>query len=78
MVPAPEAMTSPAGRPLADQVRLAPLWVSVALRCRAVMALPDRSDWLAGVLTLTAPVMAQVKLAEPEKAELSVTARVTG
>ena len=35
-------------------------------------------DWGAGALTVTVLVMAQVKLAEPEKPALSVAVMVTG
>ena len=78
MAPVAEAMDSPAGRPVADQVRLAPAWVSVAWSAKAVMRLLPVLDWGAGALTVTVLVMAQVKLAEPEKPALSVAVMVTG
>jgi hypothetical protein len=65
MVPA-ELIDSPAGSPAPAQVRLAPAWVSWATRARAVMAVPLALDWSPGLVTATAPMMVQVKLAEPE------------
>ena len=67
---------------MADQVKPAPAWVSVARMPTVVMAVPDTSVWLAGVTTVTvlmmaAPVMAQVKPAEPEAPEPSVAVTLT-
>ena len=73
-----ELMDRPVGRPRADQVMVVPADESVAVLARAVMAEPDGLDWLPGLATATAPVTVQVKLAEPAKAELSVTVTVIG
>ena len=58
-------------------MKLAPVWVSVALLRSVVMALPAALDLLPGLATDTAPVIDQVKLAEPELPRLSVAVRVT-
>ena len=76
--PVAAAMDSPEGSPEADQVMVVPDDESVAVLARAVMAEPDGLDWLPGSVTDTAPVTVQVKLAEPLKAELSVTVMVIG
>ena len=44
---------------------MAPDWESVALICRAVMAVPDTFDWVPGLVTATVLVMVQVKVAVP-------------
>ena len=54
-----------------------PGWVSVACWPAVVMALPAALDLLPGLATDTAPVIVQVKLAEPELPRLSVAVRVT-
>ena len=59
-------MASPAGSPVADQVRVAPDWESVAESVTAVMALPETFDWLPGLATETLLVMVQVNEAVPE------------
>src|ERR1700729_3742056 len=66
MVPVPELMDSPAGSPVADQVRVAPDWLSVAELVSGVMAPPDWLAWLPGLVTDTVLVMVHVKTAVPE------------
>ena len=46
-----ELTDRPAGRPVAVQVRVATLEVSVALRLSGVMAVPAMPDWSAGAVT---------------------------
>ena len=77
MAPVALLSVSPVGSPVADQVRVAPVWVSVALLASVVMALPAALDWAPGLVTATAPTIDQVKLAEPELPEPSVAVRVT-
>ena len=72
-----ELMDRPVGSPVADQVKLAPVWVSVAVAVRVEMALPAVLDLLPGLVTDTATLTVQVKLAEPELPRLSVAVRVT-
>src|ERR1700689_4653342 len=66
-VPVPELMERPAGSPVADQVRVAPDWLSVAELVSGVMALPEPLAWLPGLATETVLVMVQVNEAVPEK-----------
>ncbi len=77
MVPVAELTDRPAGRPLADQVKLAPAWVSVALLARAVMAVPETLARVPGLATDTGPVTVQVNTAAPMAPALSVAVRVT-
>jgi hypothetical protein len=77
MVPVEASMDSPAGSPVADQVRVAPDWESVAALSSAAMGEPDTSDWAPGLVTDTVLVMVQVKVAAPVKPALSVTVMVT-
>ena len=58
-------------------MRVAPDWESVALICRAVMAVPETLDWVPGLVTDTVLVMFQVKVAEPWKPDPSVAVTVT-
>jgi len=67
----------PVGSPVADQVRVAPVWVSVASKESVVIAVPLGELWAPGLVTATAPTIDQVKLAEPELPEPSVAVRVT-
>ena len=60
------SIDSPSGRPVVDQVRVAPDWESVAEPETGVMAEPDGSDWSPGPVTDTALVMVQVNEAESE------------
>ena len=64
-----ELTDSPVGRPVELQVKLAPVWVSVAILRSGVMAMPVVLDLLPGLATDTAPAIDQVKLAEPELPE---------
>ena len=66
IVPVEELIESPAGRPVADQVRLAPDWVSVAESVTGVMAVPESEDLLPGLATVTVLVTVQVNEALPE------------
>ena len=65
MDPVAGMMARPAGRPVADQVKVAPGVGSVALTARA-KAVPETLDWSPGLTTVTGVVMVQVKVAEPE------------
>ena len=51
-VPLP-AIDRPGGRPLADHLKVAPAWVSVAVMAMSAMDSPNPSDWLPGLLTET-------------------------
>src|ERR1700729_3766076 len=64
MVPVPELMDSPAGSPVADQVRVAPDWLSVAELVTGVMAAPVTLDLPPGLVTETVLLTAQVKPAD--------------
>ena len=66
IVPVDELIDSPAGRPVADQVRVAPDWESVAESVTGVMAVPETEDWLPGLATATVLVTVQVNEAVPE------------
>ena len=45
IVPVVELIDRPAGSPVADQVKVAPGWVSVAESVTPVMAVPDTLVW---------------------------------
>ena len=60
-----DEMVSPAGRPVALKVKVAPDWESVAAICRLLMAAPEVLDCVPGLVTATVLLMAQVKLADP-------------
>jgi len=66
IVPVDELIDSPAGRPVADQVRVAPDWESVAEFVTGVMAVPETEDWFPGLETATVLVTVQVNEALPE------------
>ena len=66
IVPVEELMASPAGSPVADQVRVAPDWESVAELVSGVMDEPVTLDWLPGLATATVLEMVQVKVAVPK------------
>jgi hypothetical protein len=76
-VPLDGLMVSPAGSPVADQVKVAPDWESVAELVRAVMTVPDTFVWLPGLVTATVLPMVQEKVAEPWAPRLSVAVMVT-
>ena len=78
MVPVAALMDSPAGRPVADQLRVAVGDVSVAALGSVVTVGPESLDWAPGLVTETVLVIVQVKLAEPAKPAPSVAVRVTG
>jgi hypothetical protein len=59
-------MDSPLGRPVADQVSVAPDWVSAAELETAVMAVPVTADLLPGLATVTVLVTVQVIDVVPE------------
>ncbi len=75
--PVAGSIASPAGRPAADQVRVAVDDESVAGTSTVAMAVPEGSDWSPGLVTLTALVTVQVKDAVPEYPAPSVTVTVT-
>ena len=77
MVPVEELIESPAGRPVADQVRVAPDWESVAEAARPLMAEPVVDDWLPGLATDTVLVTFQVNEVEADRASESVAVTVT-
>ena len=66
ITPVPDAMVTPAGRPVADQVTVDVDEVSVATEVMLVMAVPDTLDLavVVGLLTATVLEMFQVKMAE--------------
>ena len=66
MAPVVELTVRPVGRPVADQVSVWPVVVSVAELDTEVMAEPVTLDLLPGWVTLTAPVIVQAKLVDPE------------
>ena len=59
-------MDRPAGRPVADQVSVAPDWVSVAELETAVIAVPVTADLLPGLATVTVLVTVQVIAVVPK------------
>jgi len=70
-------IASPAGRPAADQVKVAPDWESVAAVVIVAMAEPVTLDCAPGLVTTTVLVVFQVKVALPWAVEPSVAVRVT-
>ncbi len=66
MVPEDPLIDSPAGRPVADQVKVAPDWESVADSVTGVMAEPVTEAWFPGLVTATVLEIVQVKVALPE------------
>ena len=68
---------SPAGRPVALQVNVAPDWLSVADEVRVVIAVPDVPVWVPGLLTVTLLVTVHVKVAVPDWLDGSVAVSVT-
>jgi hypothetical protein len=77
MVPIDELIERPAGRPVADQVSVAPAWVSVAELVSGVMAEPAPEDWADLPVTVTVLVTVQVKAAEPAWPLLSLAVSTT-
>ena len=77
IAPVEVLIDSPAGRPVADQVRVAPDWESVAELVTAVMAVPVTVDWLPGLATVTVLVTFQVNDAVAVSAWESVAVTVT-
>lgn len=72
MVPVDELIESPAGMPVADQVKDWPDWLSVAELVSGVMALPAAEVWLDTVVTATTLVVLQVRAADPACPVVSV------
>jgi len=70
-------MDSPAGRPVALQVRVAPDWVSVAELVTAVMAEPEPSACAPGLATVTVLVTVHENDVEPAYPAPSVAVTVT-
>ena len=66
MDPVELLIVSPAGRPVADQVSVAPDWVSVAELETAVIAVPVTADLLPGLATATVLVTVQVIAVVPK------------
>jgi hypothetical protein len=77
IVPVDELIDRPAGRPVADQVRVAPDWESVAESVTGVMAVPETSDWLPGPVTAMVLDTVQENVAEPFAPLASVAVTVT-
>ena len=77
MAPVEALMVRPAGRPVADQVKAWPDWVSVALFVRVVMAVPVTPDWAVWPATATVLVMVQEKVVVPNEPAPSVAFTVT-
>ena len=64
MAPVELSMESPAGRPVADQLRMAVDEESFPAMASGAMAEPDVAVWAPGLVTVTTLVMVQEKLAE--------------
>ena len=84
MMPVAEAMVTPAGRPVADQVSVGvgTVWESVAVAVIGVMAVPDTFDLAVVVGLVTATVLGLVMVqvnadVETALAKLSVAVSVT-
>ena len=75
--PVEALMASPAGRPVADQVSVAPDWVSLAAFMSVEMAEPVTFDWFALAVTATVLVIVHEKVAEPAEPLPSVAVKVT-
>ena len=65
MTPVAELIERPSGRPVADQVRVAPDWESVAEAVRLVIAVPVTLFWSSIDETLTELWVAHVKFVVP-------------
>ena len=65
MAPVELLIDRPAGRPVADQVKVAPDWVSVAVVVSGVIAVPETLDWLPGLATATVLVTVQLNEVDP-------------
>ena len=78
IVPVAELIATPAGRPLADHVMVAPGSESVELALIGLMADPVRPDWLPGLTTVMVDEIPQVKDVALAKAWPSVAVTVTG
>jgi hypothetical protein len=77
MAPEAGSIDSPAGRPVADQARVAVDDESVAVTSIGVMAEPEPSDWSPGLVTETTLVTLHENEAVPVKPELSLAVTVT-
>ena len=80
MVPVEVLMASPVGKPEADQVSVAPGWVSLAEGVSVEMAEPVTLVWLPGLVTMIVSETVQAKVAEPANGvgePLSVAVTVT-
>ncbi len=77
MDPVEELIESPAGRPTALQVSVAPTWESLPLLVRVAIADPVTLDWADFAVTTTVLVVVQVKEALACADELSVAVRTT-
>ena len=75
--PVEELIANPTGRPVADQVKVAPDWESVAELVRVGMAEPVTFDWFALAVTATVSVIVHEKVAEPAEPLPSVAVKVT-
>jgi hypothetical protein len=77
MAPEAGSIDSPAGRPVADQARVAVDDESVAVTSIGVMAEPETSDWSPGLVTETVLVTVHENEAESLAPEQSVAVTVT-
>jgi hypothetical protein len=77
IVPVAGLIESPAGRPVAPQVRVADGDESVPTTASGVMAVPETLDWLPGLVTTTVFETFHVKVVEADSAWLSVAVTVT-
>ena len=75
--PVDGSIDRPAGRPVADQVTVAPDWVSAAEEVSVAMAVPDVPSWSPGFATVTVLVIVHVKVAVPDWLDGSVAVNVT-
>ena len=72
IVPVEELIDRPAGSPVADQVIVTPISVSVALEVSGVIAEPVVLVWLPGLATVIEDVRVQVNEVLPTKELVSV------
>ena len=77
MDPVEGLIANPTGRPVADQVSVAPDWESAPVLVSVEMAEPVTLDWAPGLVTTTVLVVFQVKVAPPWAVEPSVAVTVT-
>jgi hypothetical protein len=77
MLPLDGLTKRPVGRPLADQAKDSPAWVSTAVLATPGTGDPDTSFWSETDPTVTVLVTVQVNVVEPEDPEPSVAVTIT-